>query len=84
MKRANAPEAGRHLFRLGPAVSTEEATKHVSIGKDSIYRWIDRKALPAHKVGRPWEARASEVDARVCAGGTASEGLDSRIGDAQG
>lgn len=35
-----------------PWVSVEDVAKHLSVAKDSIYRWIEHKALPAHKVGR--------------------------------
>lgn len=29
------------------------------------YRWIDARGLPAHKIGRLWKFRLSEVDAWV-------------------
>jgi len=38
--------------------------------KDTVYRWRERKGLPAHKIGRLWKFQLSEVDERVCAGGT--------------
>jgi excisionase family DNA binding protein len=34
----------------------------------TIYKWIERKKLPAHKVGRLWKFMASEVDDWVRAG----------------
>ncbi|MCP5426034.1 MAG: helix-turn-helix domain-containing protein [Gammaproteobacteria bacterium] len=36
----------------------------------AIYRWIDRKGLPAHRVGRLWKFKTSEVDDWVRAGGS--------------
>ena len=29
-----------------------EVTSHLSVGKDSTYRWIDTKGFPAKRVGR--------------------------------
>ena len=52
-----------------PWVSVEQLAKHLGVTRDSIYRWIDRKSLPAHRVGRLWKFKVSEVDAWVCAGG---------------
>ncbi|WP_434039117.1 helix-turn-helix domain-containing protein [Pseudomonas aeruginosa] len=34
-----------------------------------MYRWRERKALPAHRVGRLWKFQLSEVDEWVRAGG---------------
>jgi len=45
-----------------PWVSVDEVAKHLGIAKDSVYRWIDNRGLPAHKIGRLWKFRLSEVD----------------------
>ncbi len=50
-------------------VSVEEVAAHLRVGKDSIYRWVDAKSLPARRVGRLLRFRLSEVDAWVEAGG---------------
>ncbi len=52
-----------------PWVSVDDVAKHLSVAKDSIYRWIEHKGLPAHKVGRLWKFKLSEVDDWVRAGG---------------
>ena len=75
---------GSLLMSTEPWVSVEDAAKHLSVAKDSIYRWIEHKALPAHKVGRLWKFMLSEVDAWVRAGGVGSEDPDSRGGESQG
>lgn len=46
-----------------PWVSIDEVAAHVGVGKDSIYRWIDGRGLPATKVGKLWKLKLSEVDA---------------------
>jgi excisionase family DNA binding protein len=45
-----------------PWVSVDEVAQHLGVAKDSIYRWIERKGLPAHKVGRLWKFKLAEVD----------------------
>ena len=53
-----------------PWVALEAVARHLGVSNDSIYRWIDSRALPAHKIGRLWKFKLSEVDAWVRAGGT--------------
>ncbi len=52
-----------------PWASVEDVAKHLGVAKDSIYRWIDHRGLPAHKIGRLWKFKLSEVDTWVRAGG---------------
>jgi len=52
-----------------PWVSVEVVANHVGIAKDTVYRWIESKGLPAHRIGRLWKFKLSEVDEWVRAGG---------------
>lgn len=52
-----------------PWVSVEDVAAHLGVAKDSIYRWIERKGLPAHRMGRLWKFKISEVDEWVRDGG---------------
>lgn len=52
-----------------PWVSVDEVANHLGVAKDSVYRWIEQKSLPAHRVGRLWKFRLSEIDEWVHAGG---------------
>ncbi len=52
-----------------PWASVEDVAQHLGVAKDSIYRWIETKGLPAKRVGRLWKFKISEVDAWVQAGG---------------
>lgn len=54
-----------------PWVSVDEVAKHLGIVKDTVYRWIESKSLPAHRVGRLWKFKLSQVDAWIEAGGAA-------------
>ena len=49
-------------------LSVAEIAAHLGVNPDTIYKWIERKQLPAHKVGRLWKFTASEVDQWVRAG----------------
>lgn len=58
-------------------VSVDEVAKHLGIAKDTVYRWIESKSLPAHRVGRLWKFKLSQVDAWIEAGGAAeTEGVE--------
>lgn len=51
-----------------PWISLDEISAHLGVSKDTIYRWIDRREMPAHKVGRLWKFKVSQVDTWVQAG----------------
>ncbi len=54
-----------------PWVSVDDTAKHLGVARDSVYRWIDTKGLPANKIGRLWKFKLSEVDDWVKKGGAA-------------
>ena len=60
-----------------PWVSVNGAATHLGVAKDSIYRWMKRKGLPAHRVGRLWKFKLSEVDEWVRAGNAVDKGAES-------
>jgi len=43
-------------------LSVEEIAAHLGVNRDTIYKWLTRKKMPGHKVGRLWKFLASEVD----------------------
>lgn len=47
----------------------DEVSEHLGVSKDTIYRWIAKKKMPAHKVGRHWKFKISEIDEWVINGG---------------
>ena len=55
--------------------SVDEVAVHLGIGRETVYRWIDRRDLPAHRIGKFWKFKLSEVDAWVRAG-TAAQGSE--------
>ena len=43
-------------------VSVEEIAAYLGVSKDTVYGWIAKKDMPAHKVGRLWKFKTDEVD----------------------
>ena len=55
-----------------PWVAVEDVARHLGVTRDSVYRWIENKKMPAHKMGRLWKFKISEVDEWVRNGGAAA------------
>ena len=49
-------------------LSVEEIAFHLGVSKESIYRWAEKSKMPAHKLGRQWKFKASEVDSWLISG----------------
>jgi len=49
--------------------SVDEIAAYLGIKRDTVYRWIDRYNMPAHRTGRLWKFRKEEVDDWVKSGG---------------
>lgn len=43
-------------------LSVEEIAEYLGINRDTVYKWIERKKMPAHKVGRLWKFKKSQID----------------------
>ena len=54
-------------------ISLEEAAKHLGVTKDSIRNWIKKTDIPAHKIGKLWKFKKSELDEWVRSGKSAFE-----------
>ncbi len=49
-------------------LSLEEIAAYLGIKRDTVYKWINRKKMPAHKVGSLWKFRKEEIDEWVRSG----------------
>jgi excisionase family DNA binding protein len=59
-------------------LSMKEICKYLGVSKDTVYKWIDKQGMPAHRMGRLWKFKIYDVDAWVKAGGaseTTNEGI---------
>jgi excisionase family DNA binding protein len=54
-------------------LSVEEIGEHLGVSKDTVYAWIAKRHMPAHKVGRLWKFQKAEVDSWVKAGGASDD-----------
>ena len=43
-------------------LTVEQIADHLQVSKETIYRWLDRGKIPAHRIGRQWRFQATEVD----------------------
>ena len=50
-------------------LSVEEVAAYLGINRGTLYKWITRKSIPAHKVGSLWKFKKDEVDEWVKTGG---------------
>lgn len=48
--------------------SMPEIMKYLGISRDTALRWIATKNMPAHKVGKKWKFKISEIDEWVNSG----------------
>ena len=53
-------------------MSVQELSDYLGIKRDTVYKWILRRSMPAHKVGSLWKFKKEEIDVWVRSG-TASE-----------
>ncbi|MBO2660804.1 transcriptional regulator [Shewanella algae] len=52
-------------------LSVEEMAEYLGVSKDTVYVWINKKNMPAHRIGRFWKFKMDEVDQWVRSGGAA-------------
>ncbi len=54
-------------------LSVADIAEYLGIKKDTIYKWLSKRTIPAHKLGRLWKFKKSEVDEWVRSGGAADQ-----------
>ena len=50
-------------------LSVEQIAEHLGVAPVTVYRWLEKSEIPAHRVGKLWKFKASEVDSWVQDGG---------------
>lgn len=50
-------------------LSMAEICQHLGVSNDTVYKWIDKYSMPAHRMGRLWKFKKNEVDFWVKGGG---------------
>ena len=54
-------------------LTVEDIRQYLNVSKETIYRWIEQKSMPGHRVGRRWMFKQNEVDAWVRSGGASEK-----------
>ena len=49
-------------------LSVDEIAVYLGIKRETIYKWLAEKSMPAHKLGKPWKFRKDEVDEWIITG----------------
>lgn len=52
-------------------LSVEEIAEYLGVSKDTVYAWINKRNMPAHRIGRLWKFKSEEIDEWVRSGGAA-------------
>lgn len=52
-------------------VSLEDIAAYLGVTKETVRNWIKKTDIPAHKIGRLWKFKLSEVDEWVKSGKSA-------------
>ena len=51
-------------------LSVDEIGSYLGIKRDTVYKWINEKAMPANKIGRLWKFKKEHIDEWVRIGGS--------------
>lgn len=55
-------------------IGIEEAANYIGVNRDTIRNWIKKDTgIPAHKIGKLWKFKKSEVDAWIKSGESAEK-----------
>ena len=50
-------------------LSVDEIRAHLGVSRDTVYKWIEQKGMPAHRAGRLWKFKEDDVDEWMRTGG---------------
>ncbi len=60
-------------------ISVDGAAEYLDVSSVTIYRWLEKGRIPAHRVGKQWRFKLSEIDEWVRSGNAAEQVADQEI-----
>lgn len=54
-------------------LTDDDICKYLNVSNETVYKWIEQRAIPGHRVGRRWKFKQDEVDEWVLSGGAADK-----------
>lgn len=52
-------------------INLEDAANYMGVTKDTVRNWIKKTDIPAHKIGKLWKFKRSELDKWIKSGKSA-------------
>ena len=52
-------------------IGIDVAAKYMDVTKDTVRNWIKKTDIPAHKIGKLWKFKRSELDSWIKSGKSA-------------
>ncbi len=52
-------------------IGIEEAADYMDVTKDTVRNWIKKTDIPAHRIGKLWKFKKSELDEWIKSGNSA-------------
>ena len=49
--------------------TVDDVGRYLQVSSDTIYRWIEKKQMPAKRIGKKWLFKKIEIDAWIEAAG---------------
>ncbi len=62
-------------------VSIKEISEYLGARRETIYKWIEEKNMPAHQIGRCWKFKISDVDQWIKSGNSAPDPVHRTTGE---
>jgi len=54
--------------------SMDTITDYLDVSRETVLQWINNRNMPAHKAGRQWKFKISEIDEWIRSGEAANKG----------
>lgn len=62
-------------------LSVDEIAEYLGVKRDTIYKWIHERDMPAHRIGRFWKFKKEQVDQWVECGAAADTSYSAILGE---